>query len=149
MVSRYAIIEGGIVINIAMAGLEVATEQGWVLIPDDAAIGWTYDGSSFFAPPSPLSSVPASISFAQLLTGLVAEQWISDAEGRAWLKGTLPQALLDLIDTLPAESQFGAVARATAPSEVLRLDPLVELLGAAQGKSAQEVDTFFQSCANL
>ena len=90
-----------------------------------------------------------SLTFAQLLIGLVTEAWITEAEGEAWLAGTLPAAVLALIATLPTEQQFPAKARALRPSEVLRLDPLVVALGAAQGKTPEELDTFFTTYAGV
>lgn len=98
------------------------------------------------APPAP--PVP-DLSFAQLLIGLVAEQWITEAEGEAWLAGTVPAAALALIDTLPANQRFAAKARAVRPSVVLRADPLVNALGAAQGKTAAELDTFFTTYSQV
>lgn len=89
------------------------------------------------------------LTFAQLLIGLVAETWITEAEGDAWLAGTLPTPVLALISTLPAEARFPAKARAIRPSEVIRHDPLVEMLGAAQGKTAAELDTFFATYAQV
>jgi hypothetical protein len=89
------------------------------------------------------------LSFAQLLIGLVSEQWITEAEGEAWLAGTLPAPVLALIATLPAEQQFPAKARAIRPSEVLRADPLVELLGAAQGKTPEQLDDFFRTYSEV
>lgn len=85
------------------------------------------------------------LSFAQMLIGLVAEQWITEQEGEAWLTGTLPAPVLALIATLPENQRFAARARATQPSVVLRNDPLVAALGAAQGKTAAELDTFFRT----
>ena len=99
-------------------------------------------------PPKPLP-VPNSISFTQLLIGLVAEGWITEAEGEAWLLGTLPAPVLGLIATLPTEKQFAAKARATRPSTVLRADPLVSALGVAQGKAPEELDTFFTLYAQV
>lgn len=87
------------------------------------------------------------LSFAQLMVGLVTEQWITEAEGEAWLAGTLPTAVLTIIDTLPVEQQFAAKARAIRPSEVLRNDPLVASLGAAAGKTPEELDNFFRTYA--
>ena len=83
------------------------------------------------------------VTFAQLLIGLVAEGWITEAEGDGWLAGNLPAPVLYLISTLPAAQRFAAKARALRPSEVLRRDPLVEMLGAAQGKTSAELDAFF------
>lgn len=89
------------------------------------------------------------ITFAQLLIGLVTEGWITEAEGEAWLVGTLPAQVTALISTLPAEQQFAAKARAIRPSVILRLDPLVLALGAAQGKTPEELDQFFRTYAGV
>lgn len=89
--------------------------------------------------------VPASLSFAQLLIGLVSEQWITVDEGRAWRDRTgLPAQVQAVISTLPADQQFAAETRALAPSEVLRADPLVAAMAAAAGKTEAEMDDFFR-----
>lgn len=88
--------------------------------------------------------VPQSITFAQLVIGLVAEGWITQAEGEAWLVGTLPAAVEAVINSLPLNHQFIARARATRPSEVLRSDPLVSTLATAQGKTPEQLDDFFR-----
>lgn len=95
------------------------------------------------------SSIPTpdSISFAQLLIGLVSEGWITEAEGEMWLAGTLPNAVLTVIDGLPAQQRFPAKARAIRPSTVLRGDQLVSAMGAAAGRTEAEIDTFFRTCA--
>ena len=95
------------------------------------------------------SPVPASISFAQLVIGLVTETWITEAEGTAWLQGVLPAAVETLITSLPQEQQFIARARASRPSEILRDDPLVVSLGAAQGKTEEELDDFFRTYSGV
>lgn len=89
------------------------------------------------------------LSFAQLMIGLVTEQWITEFEGEAWLAGTLPLAVLLVIDSLPVEQRFAAKARALRPSEILRSDPLVSAMGAAAGKTAAEIDTFFTTYAGV
>lgn len=83
------------------------------------------------------------LSFAQLLIGLVSEGWITEAEGEAWIAGTLPAAVMGVISTLPQPQRFAAKARALRPETVLRNDPLVIALGAAQGKTPEEIDAFF------
>jgi hypothetical protein len=114
----------------------------WPEATEDAAIGGTCDGTTFTRPVI-VQPVPNSITFAQLLIGLVTETWITEAEGTAWLQGVLPAAVETLITSLPQEQQFIARARASRPSEVLRDDPLVVALGAAQGKTEEELDDFF------
>lgn len=87
--------------------------------------------------------VPESISFAQLIIGLVSEQWISRQEGEAWLQGVLPAPVQMLINTLPENQQFVAIARATRPSVVMRNDPLVTTLASLQQKTPEDLDQFF------
>lgn len=99
--------------------------------------------------PGPQPAPIPNLTFAQLLIGLVTEQWITEVEGEAWLAGTLPAAVLAVINTLPVEQRFIAKARAIRPSEVLRSDPLVQALGAAENKTPAELDTFFQTYAGV
>lgn len=84
-----------------------------------------------------------SLSFAQLMIGLVKEAWITEAEAEAWLAGTLPAALLAVIDTLPEDQRFPVKARAIRPSEVLRNDPIIAAMGFAAGKTEADIDAFF------
>lgn len=102
--------------------------------------------AAFFSPPAP---VPTAVSFAQMLIGLVAEQWITKAEGEGWLTGALPEAVIAVINKLPQEQQFAAKARALRPSEVSRADPLVAAMGAAAGKTEVEMDDFFRKYAQI
>lgn len=47
---RYAIIENGKVINIALATPEFATEQGWIECPEGVGIGWMFNGQELLEP---------------------------------------------------------------------------------------------------
>ena len=93
--------------------------------------------------------VVPNLTFAQLMIGLVAEGWITEAEGNAWLVGTLPDPVLLVISTLPAGEQFAAKARAIRPSEVVREDPLVAALAWAEGKTSEEIDDFFYTYSGV
>jgi len=103
-----------------------------------------------YVPPPPVTpeeirlAMPP-LSFAQLLIGLVAEDWITEAEGEAWLSGTLPSAVVGVIASLPAAARFAARAKAARPSQVVRTDPLVVALGVAAVKSPDQLDTFFET----
>jgi len=52
--SKYAIIENGVVTNIAKAEPDYAASQGWVAIGGATTdIGWAYSNGIFTAPPTP------------------------------------------------------------------------------------------------
>lgn len=143
---KFALIIKGVVDAISFE----PQEEPWIEVSDDVFAGFIQNGDgTFSAPPPAPAPVPASISFAQLLIGLVTEKWISEADGEGWLTGTLPAAVMAVISALPAEQQFAAKARALRPSEVLRADPLVAAMGAAAGKTPAEIDTFFRTYAGV
>ena len=150
MVNRYAIIENDTITNIAVADDPAFAESmGWIELPEGAGIGWTLIDGVWTAPtPAPLP-VPAAMTFAQVLIGLVTEAWITEFEGEQWLQGVLPPQVTSLIETLPADQQFAAKARASRPAEVLRADPLVIALGTAQGKTSEELDQFFRTYSGV
>lgn len=133
------------------------TAGAWLSLPDGrslapAVAGWS-DDQGYSLEVAPLTQEEAralmSLSFAQLLIGLVAEGWILEAEGDAWLTGTLPLAVADLIDGMPEEQRFAARARAIRPFMVLRTDPLVAALAVAQGKTPEQIDAFFATYAQV
>lgn len=57
---RCAIIENGVVTNIAEADADFAAEQGWVEAAVGVAVGWTHDGEDFAAPVIPLDDAKAA-----------------------------------------------------------------------------------------
>lgn len=135
-----------------MVLLPVVADDHPTLALDERMIGPNYEvladrvrayWSAIKIPPEDM----AKLTFAQLLIGLVAEGWITEVEGEGWLTGTLPATVLAVIATLPQAMRFPAKARAIRPSEVLLSDPLVQQLGAAQGKSPQEISAFFAKYA--
>lgn len=126
-----------------------AYPPGTVEIPVQPSPDHEWDGAAWqYVPPDPnVARALMTLTFAQLLIGLVAEGWISEQEGEAWLAGTLPAAVLAVIGTLPQGQRFAAKARAARPSVIERLDPLVVALAAAQGKSDAQLDAFFAAYA--
>lgn len=140
----------------AVAAKDVPEGKPWRIIDADelpsydlrSRWSWTDTGPLEIAPEPP-APVPASITFAQLLIGLVSEQWITEADGEGWLAGVLPSAVLATINLLPKEQQFAAKARASRPSEVLRADPLVAMMAMAQGRTDAEIDDFFRKYAGV
>lgn len=93
-----------------------------------------------------------SLSFSQLLIGLVELGFITEAEGEAWLSGAaLPAEVEALVVSLPVGERFRARARMLRMSVALRTDPLVAALAASRepAMSAEEVDQFFEAYSEV
>ena len=77
MINNYAIIKDGIVVNAAASDAEFAAEQGWVLLPERAGVGWSYIDGQFVdnRPPMPEyvePTAPAAPTKEELLAQLNA-----------------------------------------------------------------------------
>ena len=74
MINNYAIIKDGIVVNAAASDAEFAAEQGWVLLPERAGVGWSYIDGQFVdnRPPIPEYVEPISPTKEELLAQLNA-----------------------------------------------------------------------------
>lgn len=57
MPANYAVIENDKVINIVVAENDFAMAQGWVLIPDKAAIGWAHINGEFIDNSVPVNTI--------------------------------------------------------------------------------------------
>ena len=84
-----------------------------------------------------------TLSLTQLITGLVKEKWIRDADGIEWAGGTLPDTVISLIQDLPVDEQIAAKLQALSPI-ISRLDTIIVLLGNSNNKSLSEIDEFFK-----
>ncbi len=151
LILRYAVAEpdSGLVLNI------IEAEQGFVLdgatlVLDDgsAVIGGTWDGAAFRPPapvPAPPPPVPTTISFRQLILGLLgsgfltAEQALAAAETRA-----RPPQLDAIIASLPDDAALAARITWATMSEARRSDPLFAALIAAGHATAEQVDELFR-----
>jgi hypothetical protein len=125
-----------------------------------AHVGWTngeYELVEKAPPPFPtpeqeLTTERAgmSLTFAQMLIGLVREGWITEQQGEAWLVDRqLPATFAALISTMPSGQRFEAKARAIQPSVILRNDPIVSALAALEGKTQEQLDGFFRTYAQV
>lgn len=76
---RAAIIENGVVVNIAEADADFAEAQGWI-VSETAAIGDTWDGVAFAKPPAPPAPVPASVTRRQAREALLNIGLLDDVE---------------------------------------------------------------------
>ena len=60
---NYAVVENNLVVNAVVAESDYALQQGWILLPENAGIGWSYENGNFVdnrpvpealpAPPTP------------------------------------------------------------------------------------------------
>lgn len=133
-------------------GLPYHIMQDDPLFPEAEAAGQNapYEPEPEYPTEEEVRASISPLSKPQLQIGLVMEGWITEAEGRAWItQNTLPPAMTAVIDTLPAEQQIAALARAHSMSQAERMDPLVASLGKAEGKSPEEIDTFWLTYAQV
>lgn len=99
------------------------------------------------APPQTPGPVP-NLSFPQLLFGLVTEGFITETEGNAWLVSrVLPASVEAVISGLPGPDQLLARARALQPTDVIYADPLIQMMGAIQGRTEAQMADFFRAYA--
>lgn len=68
---RYAIIENGVVANIAKADEAFAQEQGWIAA-GEADKGWTYANGVFTAPEPEVTEAPAAPTKEELAAQIAA-----------------------------------------------------------------------------
>jgi hypothetical protein len=123
--------------------------EGTIEVPLKPGANFEWDKGAWVETEALNPPYQGALSFSQFLIGLVTEQWITEADGNGWLVGVLPPSVEATINLGPADQRFAARARATRPSEVLRLDPLVQMMSMAQGRSPEEVDDFFVKYATV
>jgi hypothetical protein len=91
-----------------------------------------------------------TLTFAQILIGLVKMSWITEAEGEAWLAGNaLPAEVLSMIDGLPKDMHFPAKARALRMTAASRTDPLVLELARGRNIDPVDMDAFFTTFSGV
>jgi hypothetical protein len=155
-ISRYAAIEPGtgLVLNIIEAEAGFVLEGAMLVLDDGTAmIRGNWDGAAFRPPapvPEPPPPVPTTISFRQLILGLLesgfltAEQALAAAETRA-----RPPQLEAMIATLPEDAALAVRITWATMSEARRADPLFGALIAAGHATATQVDELFQTAARF
>ncbi|MDC3229590.1 phage tail assembly chaperone [bacterium] len=92
---KYAIIELGVVKNVAVATEEVGTAEGWVKLPEDTPVnkGWLFNNGGFELPPQDVAVIKRHfIDQAHMLLlesdALIANDlWegYTDAQRQAWI----------------------------------------------------------------
>lgn len=130
------------------------TASGASTDPDEKAIfdaAFDVNPAPYVAPPppTPQPAIIPALTFEKLLIGLVAEGWITRAEGDAWLNGVLPTSVTLFIATLPVSQQFAATTLAKRPPVVRRNDGLVAIIVATQARTSAQIDAFFTTYAAI
>lgn len=92
---------------------------------------------------------PQTISRRQFYQQLAVEGVISQDEALWALSGQIPAVLISLVLQLPEADQFAAKMHLSGSATYERNHPLTAAIGAAQGKTSEQIDAFYQAAANL
>jgi len=99
-----------------------------------------------------LTAPPADpeISDRQLFQQLAIEKEITEEEAEAAVAtGTIPEAMMALVQALPAEQQFGARMMLKGATTIKRRHPMTALIGQLYGWDDAELDRFFAAAGVL
>lgn len=137
MAKTYAIIENGVVANLALS--EDALEPNWVLAEDGVSTGWLYADDAFSHPPEPdpgVAPVPQSCTRRQGLLALLAHD-----HRRAEIEA--------LIDAIPDEKEREAALIEYEAATWERSNPFLQQMWAALGGEPQQLDEVFRMAVTL
>jgi hypothetical protein len=133
-------------------------EDGHSVVKEDDesfAIGGNYLNGIYTAPDHPnapevdLPPCPSSISDRQFFQQLAIAGIITEEQALASNAAVIPPPLLDIINGMPAEQQFGAKMLVSGATVFERHHPMTEAIGAAYGWTAAQIDGFFRAAALL
>lgn len=136
MAKTYAIIENGVVANMALAAK--ALESNWVLATAGVSIGWLHDGTAFSPPPAPEPEpdpVPQSCSRRQGQRALLVHGHLDDVE-----------AAIDAISD-PFERRDAQIEYEAGTWE--RDNPFVQQMWAQLGGTPEQLDDLFRMAVTL
>lgn len=100
-----------------------------------------------YVAPAPL--VPSQISDRQFFHQLCIAGIITEADALAANAAVIPQPLLDIINAMPADQQFGAKMLVSGATIYERSHPMTIAIGMAYGWNDAEIDEFFVAAAVL
>ena len=126
---RYAIIEDGIVANIAVAA--AALGQNWIAAPEGVGIGWAFDGTEWTRPPEPSPEPVETVSAMQARIAL----------RRAGLLAQVEAAVAQGDDELQDAWEYAI--------EWKRSSPTIAAIGTALGLSEAQIDDLFRAAAEI
>lgn len=136
MAKTYAIIENGVVANMALAAK--ALESNWVLATAGVAIGWMHDGAAFSPPPAPEPQpdpVPHSCTRRQGQRALLVHGHLDDVEAAI-------AAISDPFDRRDAQIEYEAATWE-------RGSPFVQNMWAQLGGTPEQLDDLFRMAVTL
>ena len=121
--------------------------EGWTLVSNPEP-GQYWNGSAWESPPA---YVPEVISDRQFFHALAKMAVISEQEALAAVAtGTIPQAMSDIIEAMPVDSErFDAKMFLSGAVEFRREHPLVAVFGAAMGWTETQIDDLFTFASAL
>lgn len=85
----------------------------------------------------------------QIIAALIGDRLLTEAEGIAWMTGTLPAPVEAVITAMPADQRVVARLRAIRPISVVPTDPLFAGLAAANGRDETWLVEMFRAAAAL
>lgn len=101
-------------------------------------------------PPGNFDPVPEIISDRQFFQALAMEGKITQAEALDAVKtGAIPAILQSAIASMTGADAFSAEMLLSGATEFRRSHPLTQQIGAAQGMTPDQIDTFFRFAASL
>ena len=135
--ARYALIRGGLVVNVARAEPDwpgLADYDQAVELAEDQAVapGHTFDGSVFAAP---APRVPAAVTMRQARLALLGANLLSSVD--------------TAIDALPEPTKSAARIEWEYSNELQRGNALVAALTPALGLTSEQVDALFIAASTL
>ena len=136
MAKTYAIIESGVVANMALA--TEALDANWVLATAGVAIGWLHDGTAFSPPPAPEPEperVPHSCTRRQGQRALLVHGHLDDVEAAI-------AAISDPLDRRDAQIEYEAGIWE-------RDNPFVQAMWAQLGGTPEQLDDLFRMAVTL
>lgn len=134
--ARYAIVQGGVVVNVIEADAGFAGTVGGIA-SETASPGDLYSGGVFTRPAPPAPPVPASVSMAQARIAM-ARAGISEATVDALIEA-LPNGL----------TKTEARIWWQRSNEVQRAHPVVALMAPALGLDSDDLDELFREAASV
>lgn len=148
MEMRYAVIEEGVVTNIALADAPMGDD--WIEATDAAQIGGTWDGQVFGPVPQPDPAAQlaawrrgARLSKAEFVLGLIMLEILTLDDAISASRGEWPSALSGFLDYLTPQQAAQVQIEWATRAVIGRVDTYVLVLASYLNLTDAQVDTLF------